>query len=48
MRKKPDVEKRFKAPGEGNEVLKELETRAAYDPLGIQWMAGQGFRSLPE
>lgn len=48
MRKKPDVEKRFKAPGEGNEVLKELEKRAAYGPLCNQWMAGQGFRSPPE
>jgi curved DNA-binding protein len=43
--KDPEAEARFKELGEANAVLKDIEKRAAYDRLGANWQAGQGFPS---
>lgn len=45
--KEQDAEARFKEMGEAYSVLKEAETRAAYDQVGSEWKNGQDFKPPP-
>lgn len=46
--KDPMAETRFKEVGEAYKVLKEADTRAAYDQMGSQWKSGQEFQPPPD
>jgi curved DNA-binding protein len=46
--KEPDAETRFKEVGEAYKVLKEADTRAAYDRVGSEWKSGQEFQPPPD
>ncbi|MBT8073708.1 MAG: DnaJ domain-containing protein [Xanthomonadales bacterium] len=46
--KEADAELKFKDLNEANEVLKDPEKRAAYDQLGSNWNAQQGFKPPPD
>ncbi len=45
--KEPQAEARFKEVAEAYEALQDPEKRAAYDDVGLQHKAGQGFRPSP-
>jgi len=45
--KERDAEARFKEMGEAYSVLKEVDTRAAYDQVGSEWKNGQDFNPPP-
>jgi curved DNA-binding protein len=46
--KEKNAEAQFKAMGEAYKVLKDPETRAAYDQIGTKWQPGQEFEPSPE
>ncbi len=47
INKEAGAEDKFKEIGEANDVLSDVEKRAAYDQLGMNWQAGQNFTPPP-